>query len=258
MRGNKTEGKELRFTLIELLIVIAIIAVLAAMLLPALSRAKDLAREINCRSNIKQLGYYWFAYMDDNADFLLPVRQYSNAPYVANSINFELWIEHIMMNYIIGGSKSSAATAHRRKILICPADANVRETYYSVRIAHSYGYNAGLGGGYSPASPASYLYKLGKGVPYLEKTPVFGDTWAYYRFPGKEGEWAYGVYSAYILYTYSRGNVGRFGAHGSKMNTGFLDGHVEGTDKLYVNWDSGAVDLWNIRNSSLLRAVMNR
>ena len=225
------------FTLIELLVVIAIIAILAGMLLPALNAAKKKAQTANCSANLKQLALWWQSYADDHQDYLLPSQNGVLSGFVP-------WNEYIWINYM-NGTKDDAPKKPRTT-LVCPGDPKPRTLYaFSMSIYLSYGYCGRMGHAVS-CSSSSYP-PLRKLRPFYgdKYQPVFGDSFAFYRFPGNTGYWLSGGNAAYFLHSTRTANVGRWGAHGKGRNQSFIDGHVELMTVAWTNYSSYASDIWN-------------
>ena len=90
------------FTLVELLVVLAIIAILAALLLPSLARAKDKARSIACEGNLKQLQVGYKMYADDHNDWLA---QNISRMHFPDQIN-------LPGSWVLGNAKDDASTTN--------------------------------------------------------------------------------------------------------------------------------------------------
>ena len=209
VRIKKAVRKTLGFTLIELLVVIAIIAILAAMLLPALSQAREKARQANCINNLKQLGLTLLMYADDYDGWGVDVGGAAVGPWYKVLVN---------SNYITN-----------TKIFLCPSapgaafdDANMS---YGVNV-ETFGYSAGHPwtlqrlvsvSAFGNDSNLVYIVDSAKiaGAPYVVSAGDVYPVDAGYRWPVEI-------------------------RHSARANCLFLDGHVASLDyrglKEYIHW----------------------
>ena len=102
------------FTLVELLVVTAIIAILAALLLPALNRAKARSLGIACTGNSRQLGLAWHIYANDNADQLVKaVRAVSLADTPRGPLSFDSYGNAIVDVYVRRAEKQDGKMVNK-------------------------------------------------------------------------------------------------------------------------------------------------
>jgi prepilin-type N-terminal cleavage/methylation domain-containing protein/prepilin-type processing-associated H-X9-DG protein len=120
------------FTLIELLVVIAIIAILAALLLPALSRAKAKAHQIQCVGNLHQQGVGLQNFVANN-------HAYPSFVGPTNTDNPDWWMNQISSGGF--GISKPVTNLINEGVWLCPSAPRYKEAPNETVVAWSYGYN---------------------------------------------------------------------------------------------------------------------
>ena len=208
--------KIVSFTLIELLVVIAIIAILAAMLLPALSKAREKARSISCINNLKQTMMGIMLYRHDYDDTVITDVNWSSD-----------WAGSLCKYYNADTSYLSSSTPNE---VVCPGRMpfKYRTTYQTYGCRRTYvpaGYNVSV-----PTTWSTYAYF--DGYVFLHKVkepssfPWLGDSYGIAASHSSLTE-ANGFQWAPPAITSTGDRMFWIGAHGDSSNFAFADGHAE-------------------------------
>lgn len=113
------------FTLVELLVVISIVAVLAALLLPSLRSARDRARQVSCLNNMKQIGLMITMYVDDSGGYLLPTQ----IPWPTGATGNTYWDKILARQYVSPSVNIEGKWGRlNASTFICPADESELHT----------------------------------------------------------------------------------------------------------------------------------